>query len=59
MTGQCSICRQEKEELEHLNLYVSGSEGIWVCLGCRITLTNVASGMQSAANRAAIRNLRK
>ena len=47
----CRICGQHDEECTHLNLYVNGSEGIWVCLKCRITLTETARAMQSLAGR--------
>ena len=51
MEGNCGICDEFDEEREHLNLYVNGSEGIWVCLKCRIALTETARSMQSLANR--------
>jgi hypothetical protein len=34
-----------------LTLYVIGSEGIEVCLPCRIILTNVAKGIMESAGR--------
>jgi hypothetical protein len=47
----CSICGWDSEELTHLTLYVNGSEGIEVCLECRIALTEYARGMTSACFR--------
>jgi hypothetical protein len=34
------------EDLMYLPLYVSGSEGIWLCMECRIMLTNVLRHMR-------------
>ena len=45
----CTLCDQESDEIEHLNLYVVGSEGIKVCLNCRIILTNVARSIKQTA----------
>ena len=50
--GKCSLCRDPSDELEHLSLYVIGTEGIWVCLPCRIVLTKLAGAIRSASNRA-------
>ena len=49
-TGQCSLC-DTWGEVFHLDLYVIGSEGVWVCFGCRMVLTNVARGIRSTAGR--------
>ena len=35
----CKICNQQSNELTHLSLYVFGSEGIGVCLNCRMAIT--------------------
>ena len=37
--NNCRICNQSSDELTHLSLYVFGSEGIDVCLNCRIAIT--------------------
>ena len=52
--GTCHLCGTESEELKHLPLYVSGSEGISACLICRLVLTEVASGLKHAAGVARI-----
>lgn len=57
--GDCTLCGQEDEELTHLDLYVIGSEGIKVCLSCRMILTTVAREIQASTNRAYLRGLRK
>jgi len=51
---RCGICMEdhEREDMTHLKLYVKGSEGLLVCLSCRIALTNVARAMREAAGRA-------
>lgn len=51
MSGDCTICRQHSDELTHLSLYVIGSEGIVVCLQCRIDLAHVAEAMRNTAGR--------
>lgn len=35
--GKCYMCR-ETTEVRHKNLYVYGSEGIWVCIKCEIKI---------------------
>ena len=48
---ECSICRTGvlKEDVTHLSLYVRGSEGICVCLRCRMALTEFAKQLRDAA----------
>ena len=46
----CDICGQECKELMHLPLYVFGSEGIMVCLNCRIAITEYVRRMRSVAS---------
>jgi ribosomal protein L37AE/L43A len=53
IAGKCNICKDHDDELTHLNLYVNGSEGIWICLRCRIALTDTAKYMQSLSGRVA------
>lgn len=50
----CDLCGGEckKDEAKWLPLYVIGSEGVTVCLPCRIALTEVAKGIRSASFRA-------
>ncbi|MCK9460623.1 MAG: hypothetical protein M0R80_13375 [Proteobacteria bacterium] len=43
----------------HLQLYVFGSEGIEVCFQCRMVLTEVAKGINSATGRAKIAGFKK
>ena len=47
----CDICTQNCDEYTHLALYVNGSEGITVCLECRIALTDHVKHLKSIANR--------
>jgi hypothetical protein len=43
----CRVCNSptEPENLTHLKIYVSGSEGVDVCITCRQVLTEVLRGM--------------
>lgn len=52
MIDTCDLCRQKSDEIIHLPLYVFGSEGIRVCLPCRIVLTKVAEGIRHACTTA-------
>lgn len=52
MKGQCMICQCEATDLEHLKLYIIGSEGCLACESCRMALTKVAQEMRLAATRA-------
>jgi hypothetical protein len=51
---KCTLCgcTVADDDATHLCLYVNGSEGIWVCLSCRMALTYCARGIQSASTRA-------
>ena len=54
-SGVCGICQSRQwqpDELQHLPIYVNGSEGIALCPDCCQALTNHVSAMRSAANRA-------
>ena len=46
----CSICECE-DEVKHLDLYVFGSEGVCLCLNCRITITELLRKMSNMASR--------
>jgi hypothetical protein len=50
---QCSICWQDckAEDAKHLALYCNGSEGIIVCLDCRMALTETVRGMMRLAGK--------
>ena len=52
--SDCSICCTIGEDVTHLPLYVNGSEGIYVCLSCRLALTHLAEGMMRACTRSNI-----
>ena len=45
---QCKVCRSE-ENVINLPLYVNGSEGVDLCLQCRMVLTEVTQGMIRSA----------
>ena len=48
---ECRFCGS-KEETRHLPLYVCGSEGLYVCHYCEMSLVEYVRGMISVANRA-------
>ena len=58
MKENCSLCECEDDDASHLDLYVVGSEGIYVCLQCRLALTQCARGIRSAVTKSNM-NLRK
>lgn len=55
----CSLCLCNNEELTHLDLYVTGSEGVWVCLPCRMELTNLARAMKTTAARVKVNTIKE
>lgn len=50
---RCRVCDVDtgREGLTHLSLYVAGSEGVDVCLHCRVSITDYVRGMMSACAR--------
>lgn len=58
MKGECSLCTDTDENLTHLNLYISGSEGIWVCLECRMNLTNYAKALRLVCGKGLLRGIK-
>ena len=51
MKGICTLCGCESDELTWLELYVIGSEGVHVCLSCRMLLTRMAEGMKCIGSK--------
>jgi hypothetical protein len=47
---ECNVCGS-REEVERLPIYIMGSEGVDLCLHCRLTVTEVVRGMLSVAGR--------
>ena len=52
MEGQCMVCLQEATDIEHLKLYIVGSEGCFVCGRCRMSLSKFAQEIRFASIRA-------
>lgn len=50
MIGPCRICRTKEEEVKHLPLYISGSEGLEICHGCEMVLIDIIIGMVSVVS---------
>lgn len=51
MNTYCSICGSI-DEVRHLNLYVSGSEGVELCQACYMGLVEYVRNARAAAGRA-------
>ena len=41
----CNMCGKKEEELTYLSIYITGSEGIDVCLECRMHITTFVRSM--------------
>lgn len=54
----CRIC-DNTEETRHLNLYVSGSEGVELCHPCEMSLVQHVRDMMNMAGRAKLSMVRK
>lgn len=52
---ECDICGSTSE-VHHLPIYANGSEGVEVCISCRIVLTEVVRGMTRACVRARVKD---
>ena len=50
MKHYCDICNQECKDPVHLPIYVIGSEGVKVCLNCRIALAEYIRQLRSVAS---------
>jgi hypothetical protein len=49
----CTVCRNNAE-CEHFDLYVIGSEGVWLCLPCRIEVTEFIGRQMAEHGRAKV-----
>lgn len=49
--GECRVCSNEAD-LRHLNLYVTGSEGLEICHECEMRLVEFVRALKSVAARA-------
>lgn len=49
----CRICNVacKENELTYLSIFIEGSEGIFVCLPCRIMITEYVRGLRSLSAR--------
>ena len=50
---QCGICPKQymREDMTHLPIYVVGSEGIMVCLECRMLITEYVRGLRQLSGK--------
>lgn len=53
--ARCTICGNEPpEELEHLPIYVDGSEGVDICYACKMAVTEFLRTMKQACARSRV-----
>jgi hypothetical protein len=55
----CTLCGNKEDETVHLPLYVIGSEGIEVCLYCKIILTKAAQGIMTTSIRVKVQTYKQ
>ena len=58
---KCSICGYGNEftKLEHLPIYLRGSEGVEICPECKLSLTEHLRGIVFACSRARIQIMKE
>jgi len=49
----CNICTS-KEEIRHINLYIIGSEGVYLCYGCEMVVVKFIRSLQQISTKATI-----
>ena len=54
MHGECDICGS-CEHVRHINLYVSGSEGLTVCTECEMHIVTYVRSLRQIAAKAKLR----
>jgi hypothetical protein len=54
----CYLC-DDDNEVQHLPLYVNGSEGVMLCLQCRMVLTELVSRMANMATHKAVKTAQR
>ena len=47
-SGECRVC-QVYCMVRHKNLYVSGSEGLWICIDCEMNVLNYVRSLMISA----------
>jgi len=57
----CSVClkNETNEPLTHLSIYITGSEGIDVCLDCRLSITEFVRQLRKIASSVKIRTVKE
>ena len=58
MRGECSICTAHDKETSFLALYIVG-EGIYVCLECRMLLTNYVRDLKSMYGKGFLKGIKR
>lgn len=54
----CRICHGD-EDTRHIDLYVSGSEGLHVCHGCEMQIVAYVRSLQYVATKSILNTKRK
>lgn len=47
--GNCYLCKEDKDDIRNIDLYVIGSEGLNACHHCEMTLVEFCQARASAA----------
>ena len=50
--ARCGICTDEVELVHFIALYITGSEGLYICNECEMRLVNHVRGMKSLVAKA-------
>ncbi len=57
--NMCTLCGSKTDETTHLSLYVCGSEGVEICLPCRMLLTDIARSIKNTASSSYLRGIKE
>lgn len=52
--GECRICRQDDVLVRYIDLYVTGSEGLWACEACERRICEFVRSLQAVASTATL-----
>jgi hypothetical protein len=50
--GECRVCREDDVPIRNLDLYVTGSEGLWCCEACERRICEFVRTLQAVASSA-------
>lgn len=52
ISGECRVCRNNDVLVRNIDLYVTGSEGLWACQNCEGKICEFVRMLQSIASTA-------